>query len=62
MTTVISNQSAVMDYNGQTKNIKIWCEENSIHFKFAVEYPYGHCCIFTFDNDIDLIAFKLRWL
>lgn len=65
MVTIISNQSAIMNYSGnnkQIKNIKIWCEESSIHFKFVIEYPYENCCTFTFDNNIDLMAFKLRWV
>jgi len=61
MTMVISGQTIVVDNDDQIIKMKKWCDDNSIIFKFWTEY-YGHCCGFSFNNDEDVMAFKLRWI
>jgi len=62
MTMVFSKLNVVTDNDERIIKMKRWCKENSIRFSFYTEDPYANWCSFHFNNDEDLMAFKLRWL
>jgi len=61
MTMVTLGRTLILDNDDQVIKMKKWCKENSMEFGFWTEY-YGACCGFHFNNNIDVMAFKLRWV
>ena len=62
MVMVTAGRSILVDNDDQIIKMRIWCKENSIKFSFYTEDPYANWCSFHFNNDEDLMAFKLRWI
>ena len=48
--------------NEQVDKMKIWCRENSIIFDVLVDPAYAAWCSFKFIDEVDMMAFKLRWM
>ncbi len=59
---VIIGRSMLVTNNEQVDKMKIWCRENSIIFDVLVDPAYAAWCSFKFIDEVDMMAFKLRWM